>query len=34
MSEPLFLEELDGVCVNFIQSKPVTVKSSVTGTEQ
>jgi DNA-binding MarR family transcriptional regulator len=34
MSEPLFLEELDGVCINFIQSKPVTVKGSVTETEQ
>jgi hypothetical protein len=34
MSEPLFLEELDGVCINFIQSKPVTVKGSITETEQ
>jgi DNA-binding MarR family transcriptional regulator len=34
MSEPLFSEELDGFCINFIQSKPVTVKGSVTETEQ
>jgi DNA-binding MarR family transcriptional regulator len=33
MSAPLFLEELDGVCINFIQGKPVTVKGSVTGAE-
>jgi hypothetical protein len=33
MSEPLFLEELDGVCINFIQGKPETVKDPVTGTE-
>jgi hypothetical protein len=33
MSEPLFLEELDGVCINFIEGKPETVKDPVTGTE-
>ena len=31
--EPLRLEELDGVCINFIHGKPVTMKSSVTGVE-
>lgn len=30
-SEPLLLEELDGVCINFVPGKPVTVKGSVTG---
>ena len=30
-SEPLLLEELDGVCINFIPGKPMTVKGSVTG---
>ncbi len=29
-SEPLLLEELDGVCINFVPGKPVT-KGSVTG---
>jgi len=28
-SEPLRLEELDGVCINFIPGKPLTVKGSV-----
>jgi DNA-binding MarR family transcriptional regulator len=28
--EPLLLEELDGVCINFIPGKPVTMKSPVT----
>jgi len=28
-SEPLRLEELDGVCINFIPGKPKTVKGSV-----
>jgi DNA-binding MarR family transcriptional regulator len=32
-SEPLLLEELDGVCINFIQGKPITVKSRVAGSE-
>ncbi len=32
-SEPLLLEELDGVCINFIQSKPMTMMDSVTGSE-
>jgi DNA-binding MarR family transcriptional regulator len=27
-SEPLLLEELDGVCINFIQGKPLTLKGS------
>ena len=30
-SEPLRLEELDGVCINFIPGKPMTVKGPVTG---
>ena len=30
-SEPLLLEELDGICINFIQGKPMTVKGPVTG---
>ncbi len=30
-SEPLLLEELDGVCINFVQGKPMTVKGPVTG---
>ena len=30
-SEPLLLEELDGVCINFIPGKPMTVKGPVTG---
>ncbi len=29
-SEPLRLEELDGVCINFIPGKPMTVKGPVT----
>jgi len=29
-SEPLRLEELDGVCINFVPGKPMTVKGSVT----
>jgi len=33
-SEPLLLEELDGVCINFIEDKkPMVVKSPVTGSE-
>ena len=31
-SEPLLLEELDGVCINFVPGKPMTMKGSVTGT--
>ena len=30
-SERLLLEELDGVCINFVPGKPMTVKGSVTG---
>ncbi len=30
-SEPLLLEELDGVCINFVRGKPMTMKGSVTG---
>jgi len=30
-SEPLRLEELDGVCINFIPGKPMTLKGPVTG---
>jgi DNA-binding MarR family transcriptional regulator len=30
-SEPLLLEELDGVCINFAPGKPMTMKGSVTG---
>ena len=30
-SEPLLLEELDGICINFAPGKPMTVKGSVTG---
>ncbi|MFT5561173.1 MAG: DNA-binding MarR family transcriptional regulator [Candidatus Azotimanducaceae bacterium] len=30
-SEPLLLEELEGVCINFVSGKPVTVNSPVTG---
>jgi DNA-binding MarR family transcriptional regulator len=30
-SEPLRLEELDGVCINFIPGKPMTMKGPVTG---
>jgi DNA-binding MarR family transcriptional regulator len=32
-SESLLLEELDGVCINCIQGKPITVKGSVSGVE-
>ena len=33
-SEPLLLEELDGVCINFIEGKkPMTVKGAVIGAE-
>ena len=28
-SAPLLLEELDGVCINFVPGKPMTVKGSV-----
>ena len=31
-SEPLLLEEIEGVCINFILGKPMTVKGPVTGT--
>jgi len=31
-SEPLLLEELDGVCITFVPGKPITVKGPVTGT--
>ncbi len=30
-SEPLLLEELDGICINFVPGKPMTVKSPVAG---
>ncbi len=30
-SEPLLLEELDGVCINFVPGKPMTVKGPVAG---
>jgi len=30
-SEPLLLEELDGVCINFVPGKPMTMKGSVIG---
>jgi len=30
-AEPLRLEELDGVCINFIPGKPMMVKGAVTG---
>jgi DNA-binding MarR family transcriptional regulator len=30
-SEPLLLEELDGVCINFVQGRPLTMNSPVTG---
>ena len=29
-SEPLLLEELDEVCINFVPGKPITIKGSVT----
>jgi DNA-binding MarR family transcriptional regulator len=32
-SEPLLLEELDEVCINFVPGKPTTMKGSVTGVE-
>jgi len=32
-SEPLLLEELDGICINFVSGKPITVKGLVTGGE-
>jgi len=31
-SEPLVLEELDGVCINFVQGKPMTERGSLIGT--
>ena len=31
-SEPLLLEELDGICINFVQGKPMTEKGSLIGT--
>jgi DNA-binding MarR family transcriptional regulator len=30
-SEPLLLEELDGVCINFVPDKPITMNDSITG---
>jgi len=30
-SEPMRLEELDGVCINFVPGKPVTMKGPATG---
>ncbi len=30
-SEPLLLEELDGICINFVPGKPMMVKGSVAG---
>ena len=30
-SEPLLLEDLNGVCINFVPGKPMTVKGPVTG---
>ena len=30
-SEPLLLEELDAVCINFVPGKPMMVKGAVTG---
>jgi len=32
LSEPLLLEELDGVCINFVQGKPLPETRSLTGT--
>ncbi len=32
-SEPLLLQELDGVCINFASGKPMPLKHYVTGTE-
>lgn len=29
-SDPLLLEELDGICINFVSGKPMTVKGPVT----
>ena len=31
-SEPLRLEELDGICINFVQGKPLLERRSLTGT--
>jgi len=31
VSEPLLLEELDELCINFVLGKPMTVTGSVTG---
>ena len=31
-SEPLLLEELDWICINFVQGKPMTEKGSLIGT--
>lgn len=31
-SEPLLLEELDGICINFVQGKPMTERGSIIGT--
>lgn len=31
-SEPLLLEELDGICINFVQGKPLTERVSLIGT--
>jgi hypothetical protein len=31
MSEPLLLEELGDLCINFVLGKPMTVTGSVTG---
>lgn len=33
VSEPLLLEELDGVCINFVQSKPRGEKGAISGIE-
>ncbi len=30
-SEPLLLKELDGLCINFVPGRPMTVTGSVTG---
>jgi len=31
-SEPLLLEELDGICINFVQGKPLAERDSLIGT--
>jgi len=31
MSEPLLLEELDEICINFVPGKPMTEPGSVSG---